>query len=184
MSRIGKQPVSVPDKVQVEVKSRLITVSGPKGSLSFEHHPSVKVAFDSKASTIIVTRQTDTRSDRALHGLTRAVLANMVIGVAQGFSKVVLIEGVGYAASLQGKTLLLSVGFANQVALEPPQSVEVKLPSPQRIVCSGPDKQAVNAFAARIRLIRRADPYHQKGMRYDGEVIRRKAGKAFASGPA
>ena len=112
------------------------------------------------------------------------MIANMVTGVTQGFSRTVLIEGIGYAASTQGRTLLLSIGFANQVRLDLPQGVDVQLASPQRMVFSGPDKQAVNAFAARVRAVRVADPYHQKGMRYEGEVIRRKVGKAFASGPA
>ena len=184
MSRIGKQPVPVPGNLQVSIESRLVTISGPKGTLSFEHQPSVTALFDRDTGAITVTRRDDTRSSRALHGLTRAILANMVMGVTQGFSKTVLIEGVGYGAAVQGRTLLLNVGFANQVRLDPPEGVQLELPTAQRIVCSGPDKQAVNAFAARVRSIRRADPYHQKGMRYEGEVIRRKAGKAFASGPA
>ncbi|NIA06213.1 MAG: 50S ribosomal protein L6 [Actinobacteria bacterium] len=184
MSRIGKQPVSVPKDVKVQIESSLVTVSGPKGSLSFNCEPRISVAFDSEASTLIVTRAGEARAERALHGTTRATLANMVVGVTQGFSRIVLIEGVGYTASTQGRTLLLNVGFANQVRLDLPQGVEVQLSSPQRMIFSGPDKQAVNAFAARVRSVRLANPYHQKGMRYEGEVIRRKAGKAFATGPA
>ena len=184
MSRIGKKPVPVPSNVQVNIESRQVSVSGPLGTLRFEHHPHVTVLFDRDAGTITVTRREDSRADRALHGLTRALLANMVMGVTKGFRRVVLIEGVGYGAALQGRTLLLNVGFANQVRLEITEGLKVELPTAQRIVCTGADKQAVNAFAARIRSIRRADPYHQKGMRYEGEVIRRKVGKAFASGPA
>ena len=182
MSRIGKQPVPVPDKVQAKIDSRQVTITGPKGTLSFEHHPLVSVRFDEGTKALIVTRQDDAKFSRALHGLTRALLANMVAGVSTGFERIVIIEGVGYNAVLQGKALGLNVGFANQVLLDIPEGIEVKLSTPQRIVISGPDKQAVNAFAARIRLVRVADPYHQKGMRYEGEVIRRKTGKAFASG--
>ena len=182
MSRIGKKPVPVPSNVQVNITSRQVSISGPTGTLSFEHHTSMTVLFDRGAGTITVTRRDDSRAARALHGLTRALLANMVLGVTKGFRKVVLIEGVGYGAILQGRTLLLNVGFANPVHLEIPAGLKVELPTAQRIICSGPDKQAVNAFAARIRSIRRADPYHQKGMRYEGEVIRRKVGKAFAAG--
>ena len=184
MSRIGKQPVPLPDKVQVKIDSRQVAVSGPKGNLTFEHHPMVSVSLDEKTNALVVTRKDDAKFTRSLHGMTRAMLTNMVTGVSQGFERIVLIEGVGYGAALQGKALGLNVGFANQVLLDIPQGVEVKLTSPQRIVFSGPDKQAVNAFAARVRLVRVADPYHQKGMRYDGETIRRKTGKAFASGPA
>ena len=184
MSRIGKQPVPVPKDVKIQIESSTVNISGPKGSLSFKPEPRISVAFDSDAATLIVTRAGDTKAERALHGLTRAILANMILGVTQGFSRIVLIEGVGYAASTQGRTLLLSVGFANQVRLDLPQGVDVQLSSPQRMIFSGPDKQAVNAFAARVRSIRLANPYHQKGMRYEGEAIRRKAGKAFASGPA
>ena len=184
MSRIGKQPVPVPKDVKVASESSRVTITGPKGTLSFDLDPRISAKFDSDAAAITVTRTDDTRAVRALHGLVRAILANMVTGVTTGFTKTVLVEGVGYAASTQDRTLLLSVGFANQVSLDIPQGVEVQLPSAQRIVFSGPDKQAVNAFAARVRLIRLANPYHQKGMRYEGEVIRRKAGKAFASGPA
>ena len=184
MSRIGKQPVPVPKDVKVQIESSSVTIAGPKGTLSFNCDARISPALDSDAGTIVVTRAGDTKAERALHGMTRATLANMVLGVTQGFSRIVLIEGVGYAASTQGRVLLLSVGFANQVSLDLPQGVEVQLSSPQRMIFSGPDKQAVNAFAARVRSIRVADPYHQKGMRYEGEVIRRKVGKAFASGPA
>ena len=184
MSRIGKQPVPVPKDVKVQIESSSVSISGPKGSLTFTFAPRISAAFDAGAAVITVTRAGDTRAERALHGLTRAMLANMIVGVTKGFSRTVLIEGIGYAASTQGRTLLLSVGFANQVRLELPQSVDVKLASPQRMTFSGPDKQLVNNFAAHVRSIRVADPYHQKGMRYEGEVIRRKAGKAFASGPA
>ena len=180
MSRIGKQPVPVPKDVKVQLDASTVNISGPKGSLSFTSDPRISAAYD--ADAITVTRKGDSRAERALHGMTRAMLANMITGVTQGFARTVLIEGVGYAGSTQGRDLLLNVGFANQVRLPLPQGVDVALSTPQRMVFSGPDKQAVNAFAAHVRSIRVADPYHQKGMRYEGEVIRRKTGKAFASG--
>ena len=183
MSRIGKQPVPVPDKVKVQITSRKINISGPKGTLDFEHHPNVVVKLDPKANVLTVTRRDDSKFSRSLHGLTRALLANMITGVTKGFEKVVLIEGIGYGAALQGRNLVLNAGFAKPATLPIPDGVEVKVPSAQRVIFSGPDKQCVNDFAAQVRLVRRADPYHQKGMRYEGEVVRRKVGKAFASGP-
>ncbi len=184
MSRIGKQPVSVPDNVQVKIAKRQISVSGPKGNLNFEHHPQVTVKFDPEAKVLLVTRRDDSKFSRSLHVLTRALLANMVTGVTKGFEKVVLIEGIGYSAVVKGKDLVLSMGFAQPVTMQIPEGVEIKMPSAQRVIFSGADKQLVTDFAAQVRLVRRADPYHQKGMRYEGEVVRRKVGKAFASGPA
>ena len=183
MSRVGKQPVALPDDVQVKIAKRQITVSGPKGTLDFEHHPQVTIKHDQDAKALIVSRRNDSKFSRSLHGLTRALLANMVTGVTQGFQRVVLVEGIGYGAALQDRNLVLNVGFARPATLQIPDGVQIELPSAQRIVFSGPDKQMVNDFAAQVRLVRRADPYHQKGMRYEGEVIRRKVGKAFASGP-
>ena len=183
MSRVGKQPLPVPDKVKVQIASRKVNVSGPKGTLDFEHHPNVIVKLDPKANLLTVTRRDDSKFSRSLHGLTRALLANMITGVTKGFERVVLIEGIGYGAVLQGRNLVLNVGFARPATLQIPDGVQVEVPSAQRIVFSGPDKQIVNDFAAQVRLVRPADPYHQKGMRYEDEVIRRKVGKAFASGP-
>ena len=183
MSRVGKQPVPLPDNVQVKIAKRQVSVTGPKGTLNFEHHPQVTVKLDQEAKALLVTRRDDSKFSRSLHGLTRALLANMVTGVTKGFERVVLIEGIGYGAVLQGRNLVLNVGFARPATLQIPDGVQVEVPSAQRIVFSGPDKQLVNDFAAQVRLVRRADPYHQKGMRYEDEVIRRKVGKAFASGP-
>ena len=183
MSRVGKQPVPLPDNVQAKIAKRQITVSGPKGTLNFEHHPHVTVNLDQDAKTLLVTRRDDSKFSRSLHGLTRALLANMVTGVTKGFERVVLIEGIGYGAAIKGQNLVLNVGFARPDTLQIPDGVNVEMPSAQRIVFSGPDKQIVNDFAAQVRLVRTADPYHQKGMRYEDEVIRRKVGKAFASGP-
>ncbi len=184
MSRIGKQPVDIPENVQVKIQDRTVTITGPKGALTIQHHDLVTAQFDQNAKAINVTRKNDIKFSRALHGLTRALLANMVIGVTKGFEKVVLMEGIGYSAAVQGNNLVLTVGFAKPVTLEITEGVTVNTPSAQRIIFTGADKQAVNALAARTRLVRRADPYHQKGMRYEGEVVRRKVGKAFASGPA
>ncbi len=183
MSRVGKQPVPVPDNVKVQIASRKVSVSGPKGTLDFEHHPNLLVKLDQQANLLTVTRRDDSKFSRSLHGLTRALLANMITGVTKGFERVVLIEGIGYAAAIQGRNLVLNAGFAQPVTLQIPEGVQVQLPSPQRVIFAGPDKQCVNDFAAQVRSIRRADPYHQKGMRYEGEVVRRKVGKAFASGP-
>ena len=184
MSRVGKQPIAIADNVQVKIQDRTVTITGPKGSLSMQHHDLVTAEYDQQGKVINISRHNDNKFSRALHGLTRALLANMVSGVTSGFEKVVLIEGIGYSAAVQGRNLVLTVGFAKPVTMELPQGVEVAVPSAQRIVFTGMDKQAVNAFAAMVRLVRRADPYHQKGMRYEGEVVRKKAGKAFASGPA
>ncbi len=183
MSRIGKQPVAVPDNVQAKIAKRRITISGPKGTLNFEHHSQVTVKLDPDAKALLVTRRDDSKFSRSLHGLTRALLANMVTGVTKGFERVVLIEGVGYGATVQGHNLVLNTGFAQPVTMQIPEGVQLALPCPQRVIFSGADKQLVNDFAAQVRLIRPADPYHQKGMRYEGEVVRRKVGKAFASGP-
>ena len=142
------------------------------------------IATNIRTKVLAVTRCDDSKFSRSLHGLTRALLANMVTGVLKGFEKVVLLEGIGYAASVKGQDLVLNVGYAQPVILQIPDGVKVETPSAQRIIFTGADKQVVNDFAAQTRLVRKADPYHQKGMRYEGEVVRRKVGKAFASGPA
>lgn len=183
MSRVGKKPLPLPEKVKVQIASRKVSISGPNGNLDFEHHPNVVVELDQKTNILNVTRRDDSKFSRSLHGLTRALLANMIIGVTKGFEKVVLIEGIGYGAAIQGRNLVLNAGFAKPATLAIPDGVEIKLPSAQRVIFSGADKQCVNDFAAQVRLVRRANPYHQKGMRYEGEVVRRKVGKAFASGP-
>lgn len=183
MSRIGKQPVPIPENVQVKIAGWEVGISGPKGALSFEHHSQVSVKLDQNTKALLVTRRDDSKFSRSLHGLTRALLRNMVIGVTKGFERVVLIEGIGYTGVVKGPNLVLNMGFAQPVTLAIPDGVQVAMPSPQRMIFSGADKQAVNAFAAQVRLVRRANPYHQKGMRYEDEVVRRKVGKAFASGP-
>lgn len=180
MSRIGKQPIPVPQGVKVTVAGRSVAVEGPNGKLQLEHRPEVSVAYEESARLIVVTRRDDQRQSRALHGLTRALVANMVTGVTKGFERVLEIVGVGYTARLQGRELALTVGYADTRMLQLPDGVTVELPSPTRIVVRGADKQAVGDFAARTRAVRKPEPYQGKGIRYSGEVVRRKAGKAFA----
>lgn len=180
MSRIGMKPIAVPGGVKVAVAGRTVTVEGPKGKLQIEHRPEVTVALDEAANQLVVTRDSNARASRAYHGLTRALLANMVEGVSKGFEKSLEIVGVGFSAKLQGRTLGLNVGYSDTRELQVPEGVQVELPSATRIVVRGADKQKVGAFAARVRKVRKPEPYQGKGIRYVGEVVRRKAGKAFA----
>jgi large subunit ribosomal protein L6 len=182
MSRIGRKPVAVPPTVKVSIADSTIEVEGPKGKLSFTHRPSISVTFDEAGRQILVTRQDDERKNRALHGLTRSLVANMVEGVTTGYTKKLEIVGVGYQAQLKkANTLALQVGYANQVVLEPPTGVTVTVPDATHITISGFDKQAVGQFAAVVRKVRPPEPYKGKGIRYEGEFVRRKAGKAFGS---
>jgi large subunit ribosomal protein L6 len=182
MSRIGRKPVPVPAGVNVSVADSTIHVNGPKGKLSFQHRPEIGVTFDEASRRVLVTRSDDERLSRALHGLTRSLVANMVEGVTNGYSKKLEIVGVGYQAQLKkANTVALQVGYANQVVLEAPAGVSVAVPDPTHITISGADKQAVGQFAAVVRKVRPPEPYKGKGIRYEGEVVRRKAGKAFGS---
>jgi large subunit ribosomal protein L6 len=180
MSRIGKQPIAVPTGVKVSVANRLVKVEGPKGKLQFEHHPNMAVKLD--GSTLTVARPDDDRQNRALHGLTRALVNNMVVGVTKGYEKRLKIEGVGYQAAMKGKAVELTVGFANRIVLDPPEGVMVAVPDPTTIVVTGADKQKVGQFAAEIRASKKPEPYKGKGVRYENEVVRRKEGKSFAAG--
>jgi len=179
MSRIGKQPVPVPDKVKVSVADRTVSVEGPVGKLSWTHRPEVEVAYDEDARQVVVTRKRDERMHRALHGLTRALINNMVQGVENGFEKRLEVVGVGYLAAVSDGTLQLRVGFANEVHRKIPAGLEVTCPDQNHIVIKGADKQAVGHFAAEIRAVRKPEPYKGKGIRYEGEMVRRKAGKAM-----
>jgi large subunit ribosomal protein L6 len=182
MSRIGRKPIPVPPSVKVSIVDSRVDVEGPKGKLSFTHQPGIGVSFDQAGRQIVVTRQDDERLNRALHGLTRSLVANMVEGVTNGYAKRLEIVGVGYQAQLKkANTVALQVGYANQVVLEAPPGVSVTVPDATHVVVSGPDKQAVGQFAAIIRDVRRPEPYKGKGIRYEGEFVRRKAGKAFGS---
>ena len=182
MSRIGRKPVPVPATVKVSIADSTIQIEGPKGKLTFTHRAGIDVKFDQAARQILVSRQDDERLNRALHGLTRSLVANMVEGVTNGYTKKLEIVGVGYQAQLKkANTVALQVGYANQVVLEAPPGVNVTVPDATHVVISGPDKQAVGQFAAIIRDVRPPEPYKGKGIRYEGEFVRRKAGKAFGS---
>ena len=180
MSRIGKQPIPLPGGVKVSITNGLVKVEGPKGKLEFTHHPNMKVESDGK--NITVTRPDDVRQNRALHGLTRALINNMVVGVTKGYEKKLKVEGVGFQAAAKGKGVELTVGYANRIYHEPPPGLTVAVPDPTTIVVSGADKQAVGQFAAEIRASRKPEPYKGKGVRYENEVVRRKEGKSFAAG--
>jgi large subunit ribosomal protein L6 len=182
MSRIGRKPVVVPANVKVAVADSTINVEGPKGKLSWSFRREIGVRYDEAGRQVLVERPDDERQSRALHGLTRSLIANMVEGVANGYTKKLEIVGVGYQAQLKkANTVALQVGFANQVVLEAPPGVTVVVPDATHIVISGADKQAVGQFAAVVRKVRPPEPYKGKGIRYEGEVVRRKAGKAFGS---
>ncbi|GAC1475059.1 MAG: 50S ribosomal protein L6 [Isosphaeraceae bacterium] len=182
MSRIGRKPVPVPANVKVSVADLTINVEGPRGKLTFSHRPEIKVDLDAGGTQLLVTRSNDERLSRSLHGLTRSLVANMVQGVSAGYTKKLEIVGVGYQAQLKkANTVALQVGFANQVVLEAPAGVTVTVPDATHVVVTGADKQAVGQFAAVIRKVRPPEPYKGKGIRYEGETVRRKAGKAFGS---
>ncbi len=176
MSRIGRMPVNLPAGVGVAVSGRSVEVAGPKGRLVRQVHPDMRVVVEGGAVT--VSRPTDQKFHRALHGLTRAMIANMVRGVVDGFRTDLEIHGVGYRAAKQGRGLVLQVGYSHTVELTPPDGVEVEVPAPNRISVVGTDKEAVGQFAATLRAVRRPDPYKGKGIRYAGERLRLKAGKA------
>jgi large subunit ribosomal protein L6 len=182
MSRIGKQPIAIPSGVKVALASGTVKVEGPKGKLEFTFHPNMKVESDGKQ--ILIKRPDNERLNRALHGLTRALINNMVVGVTKGYEKKLKIEGVGFQAAAKGKGVELTVGFANRILHTPtPDSgVTVEVPDPTTIVVKGADKQKVGQFAAEIRASRKPEPYKGKGVRYEGEVVRRKEGKSFAAG--
>lgn len=180
MSRIGKKPVPILDKVEVSLNGRQVTVKGPIGSLEFTHHPLMTVKVDADANQVVVERPDDSRQCRALHGLTRAIINNMVQGVVTPYEKRLEVVGVGYQAQMRGKELALQVGFANTITLPIPEGVTCELPSATLIVLKSSDKHKVGQFAANIRSVRPPEPYKGKGIRYAGEHIRRKAGKAFA----
>lgn len=183
MSRIGKQPIPIPAGVKVKVADGKVFVEGPKGQkLELAYHRNVAVAVDDGAKVITVTRKDDERTSRAIHGLMRSLVANMVQGVTQGYEKKLKIEGVGYGAKLEQKAVVLTVGFANQIKLEPPAGVTAEVPDPNTIIVKGADKQKVGQFAAEVRHARPPEPYQGKGIRYENEVVRRKEGKSFTSG--
>lgn len=180
MSRIGKKPVAVPAGVKFAVEGETLKAEGPKGKLSVGTHPSIKVAVENGAVTF--SRSRDDGPTKALHGLYRALVQNMVDGVTNGFEKKLEIVGVGFNAVIAGKDLSLTVGYSKPVKVPIPEGVNVALTDPTHIVVSGPDKQKVGQFAAVVRSVRKPEPYKGTGIRYQGETVRRKAGKAFGSG--
>ena len=176
MSRIGRNPIAVPAGVEVKVDGSTVTVKGPKGTLTKTVHSNMKVELD--GAVVKVTRPDDSNLNKSLHGLTRTLIANMVEGVEKGYSKELEVNGVGYRVSVQGKDLVLNIGFSHQVIMPAPEGITVEAPSPNKIVISGPDKQMVGQFAAEVREKRPPEPYKGKGIKYIDEHIRRKEGKA------
>jgi large subunit ribosomal protein L6 len=176
MSRIGKKPVSVPAGVNVTVNDQVVTVEGPKGKLDYAYRPEVQVAYDTEARLVTVSAGSD-RLSKAYHGLTRSLIQNMVLGVLNGYEKKLEIVGVGYIASLQGTTLSLRVGYANEIHKTVPAGLQVTCPDQTHVVIRGCDKQLVGEFAAEVRAIRKPEPYKGKGVRYEGEHVKIKPGK-------
>jgi large subunit ribosomal protein L6 len=175
MSRIGKQPIAIPDGVDVDISPGRVAVKGPRGALT--QTVSREMRIELADGTLTVSRPTDRGPHRALHGLTRSLVANMVEGVTNGYERRLEIQGVGYRARLQGRRLELSVGFSHPIAIEAPEGIEFEVPAPTQVIVRGIDKQLVGEMAARIRRVRPPEPYKGKGIRYAGEQIRRKVGK-------
>ena len=176
MSRIGKAPIDLPAGVAVKYDDNTVVVKGPKGSLSQVIDPRIGVSIDD--GVVTVSRNSEDREVRALHGLSRALIANMVLGVSAGYSKELQAVGVGYRGALKGKTLELQVGYSHPVAIEAPEGITFEVPEPTKFIVSGIDKQLVGQVAANIRAVRPPEPYKGKGIRYADEYVRRKAGKA------
>ena len=175
MSRIGRAPITVPAGVEVKVDGQHVSVKGPKGALEMNVAPTMKVEVE--AGVVHVTRPNDDKMNRSLHGLTRTLINNMVVGVSEGFSKTLEVNGVGYRASKEGKNLVLNVGYSHQVIMPETEDIQIDVPNPNQIIVKGIDKQKVGQFAAEVRGKRPPEPYKGKGIKYDHEVIRRKEGK-------
>jgi large subunit ribosomal protein L6 len=178
VSRVGKAPIPIPDGVTIKAEQNLITVSGPKGQLSYQVHPELIVATEN--NEILVTRPTDGKIHRSLHGLTRTLIANMIDGITKGFEKRLEIVGVGYRAELKGRKLLLSLGYSHQILFAPPDSIQISVEGNNAIVIRGISKELVGQVAAKIRSFKQPEPYKGKGIRYAGEQVRKKAGKTAA----
>lgn len=178
MSRIGNKPVAIADGVKIAVNGRTVNVEGPKGKLSWEHRPEVSVTVDAGAKQVVVKRANDERQARAFHGLTRAVINNMIFGCKNGYEKRLEIVGVGYQAQMKGKSISLRVGYANELQRPIPEGLTVTVPDATHVVIVGADKQKVGQFAAELRQLRKPEPYKGKGVRYQGEQIKLKPGKA------
>ena len=180
MSRIGRKPIAVPAGVEVKIDGSTVTVKGPKGTLTGTFNSKLGIALE--GSEVIVTRPDDEKENRALHGLTRTLIHNMVDGVSKGFSKELEINGIGYKAAMQGSDLVLTVGFSHTVTMKAPEGITITVPAPNKIVISGADKVKVGQFAAEVRGVRPPEPYKGKGIKYVDEYIRRKEGKAGKGG--
>ena len=180
MSRIGRMPIAVPAGVDVKIDGSTVTVKGPKGTLTRTVNSNMNVALDN--GVITVSRPDDSKENRSLHGLTRTLVANMVHGVSEGFSKEIEINGIGYRAAKQGKDLVMNIGYSHQVTVSEVDGITIDVPAPNKIVISGPDKQKVGQFASEVRGKRPPEPYKGKGIKYVDEVIRRKEGKAGKGG--
>lgn len=178
MSRVGKLPIEIPDGVEVKINNNTVMVKGPKGSLEKEMHPSMDILLE--GNQIVVKRPSDTKQHKALHGLTRSLIANMVEGVTKGFQKVLEVHGVGYRAAKQGNKLVLNVGYSHPVEIPQPEGIEIEVPQNNKIVIKGIDKEKVGILAAKIRAVRKPEPYKGKGIRYENEYVRRKEGKTGA----
>ena len=178
MSRIGRAPITVPAGVEVKVDGQHVAVKGPKGALEMNVAPTMKVEVE--AGVIHVSRPNDAKENRSLHGLTRTLVNNMVVGVSEGFSKTLEVNGVGYRAAKEGKNLVLNVGYSHQVIMPETEGIQIEVPNPNQIIVKGIDKQKVGQFAAEVRGKRPPEPYKGKGIKYDYEVIRRKEGKTGA----
>jgi large subunit ribosomal protein L6 len=176
MSRIGRMPIAVPAGVNISIEGNTVKVKGPKGQLEKKFHPDITINIE--AGKLEVTRPTDNKNHRALHGLTRSLLNNMVTGVTKGFEKKLELVGVGYRAAKQGNKLVLNVGYSHPIEMDPGPELSVEVPAPTKITVMGIDKEKVGAFAANIRAVREPEPYKGKGIRYEGEKVQRKAGKA------
>ena len=178
MSRIGRQPINLPQGVEVRIENSNLRVKGPKGELSRVLHKDITVRQED--GKLLVERPSDNKQHRSLHGLTRTLVNNMVVGVTQGYEKRLELVGVGYRASKQGDKLVLAVGYSHPVEIDPPAGLEIDVPAPTKISVKGIDKEMVGALAANIRSVREPEPYKGKGIKYEGETIRRKVGKAGA----
>ena len=176
MSRIGKKPITIPAGVDVKLNGSEVTVKGPKGELKNTFNPAMSIAIE--GNEITVTRPSENKEHKSLHGLTRTLIANMVEGVLNGYKKELEVNGVGYRAAKQGKDLVLNLGFSHQVIFSEVPGISIEVPGPNQIIISGPDKQQVGQFAAEVREKRPPEPYKGKGIKYVGEHIRRKEGKA------
>ncbi len=176
MSRIGRKPVNIPAGVEVKVSDGVVTVKGPKGTLTQKVHPNMDVKVE--GAEVIVSRPDDNKENRSLHGLTRSLIQNMVIGVTEGYKKELEVNGVGYRVQKQGKNLVMNLGYSHQVIVSDTDDITIEAPTPNKIIINGIDKQKVGQFAAEVREKRPPEPYKGKGIKYAGEVIRRKEGKA------